>query len=329
MIPRAAFRDLEAVLRASLRAELAPVLAELELLRSQVAASIERAHGDLVVGLDFASGEDETVRSVARTILAMNREEPTNPPPDGEEEPLEHEPEDPAVALARAAAALPPRSRRRYADEEVLQVKRDLAETGSPAKTARRLRMPITTVHAMRASKRWDTLFDPAARSAPPPPVEPVAVCADVPVVNDKEVDPPASTMPVEPPKPAPLDEEGLRRAWADPKLRRADIMRAHGISEGELDRRARDLGLGAKARDFAQVAAVPLPPSAAGLEPVPASEEDARDWLFAQLKRERMTEAEIEIRMAQADRKAIFAGCNARRVKLGLPPYVPTERAA
>jgi len=72
---------------------------------------------------------------------------------------------------------------------------------------------------------------------------------------------------------------------------------------------------------------AVPMDP--AQLEPVPASYEDALDWLFAELTRQKMPTAEIETRLAQLSTKQLLATCNAQRVKAGLSPYVLTERAA
>jgi hypothetical protein len=72
---------------------------------------------------------------------------------------------------------------------------------------------------------------------------------------------------------------------------------------------------------------AVPMDP--AQLEPVPASYEDALDWLFAELTRQKMQPAEIETRLAAMTTKQLLATCNAQRVKAGLSPYVLTERAA
>lgn len=72
-----------------------------------------------------------------------------------------------------------------------------------------------------------------------------------------------------------------------------------------------------------------PAPMDPAQLEPVPASYEDALDWLYAHLYREGLKTAEIETRLAQATTKQIIASCNAMRVKLGLSPYVVSERAA
>lgn len=70
-------------------------------------------------------------------------------------------------------------------------------------------------------------------------------------------------------------------------------------------------------------------PTDPAQLEPVPASYEDALDWLFAHLVREKMKPAEVETRLAALTTKQLLATCNAQRVKAGLSPYVLTERAA
>jgi hypothetical protein len=72
---------------------------------------------------------------------------------------------------------------------------------------------------------------------------------------------------------------------------------------------------------------ATPMDP--ARLEPVPASYEDALDWLFAELQRQKMQPAEIETRLAALSTKQLLATCNAQRVKAGLSPYVLKERAA
>lgn len=72
-----------------------------------------------------------------------------------------------------------------------------------------------------------------------------------------------------------------------------------------------------------------PAPMDPAQLEPVPASYEDALDWLFAHLDREGLNTAEIEARLAQISTKQLLATCNAQRVKLGLSPYLVSERAA
>ncbi len=71
------------------------------------------------------------------------------------------------------------------------------------------------------------------------------------------------------------------------------------------------------------------LPMDPAQLEPVPASYEDALDWLFAHLVREGLNTAEIEGRLAQLSTKQLLATCNAQRIKAGLSPYVLSERAA
>jgi hypothetical protein len=72
---------------------------------------------------------------------------------------------------------------------------------------------------------------------------------------------------------------------------------------------------------------AAPMDP--AQLEPVPASYEDALDWLLAHVAREGLNMAEVETRLAQLSTKQLLATCNAQRVKAGLSPYVLTERAA
>jgi hypothetical protein len=72
---------------------------------------------------------------------------------------------------------------------------------------------------------------------------------------------------------------------------------------------------------------AAPMDP--AQLEPVPASYEDALDWLLAHVAREGLNMAEVETRLAQLSTKQLLATCNAQRVKAGLSPYVMTERTA
>lgn len=73
-------------------------------------------------------------------------------------------------------------------------------------------------------------------------------------------------------------------------------------------------------------------PPNTKALEPVPASEEDARDWLYAEMQREggkRISHAEIEQRLAILTSAGIVAECNTRRIKHGLSPYALSVRAA
>lgn len=87
-----------------------------------------------------------------------------------------------------------------------------------------------------------------------------------------------------------------------------------------------------------APMPATPTPPTPASpvdpliLEPVPASIEDARDWLYEELLRERgkrASHAEIEARLALFTPPGLLAECNARRLRHGLPPYSIAARAA
>lgn len=73
-----------------------------------------------------------------------------------------------------------------------------------------------------------------------------------------------------------------------------------------------------------------PAPPPR--LEPVPAALEDARDWLYEEMLRERggrATHAEIEQRLAPLTPRGVLAECNVRRLRHGLPPFFVAGRAA
>lgn len=62
-----------------------------------------------------------------------------------------------------------------------------------------------------------------------------------------------------------------------------------------------------------------PMPP---GLQPVPASVEDARDWLYAELTRRGLSHLKIEARWMVLSAAETVAACNALRLEHGLPPY-------
>lgn len=128
------------------------------------------------------------------------------------------------------------------------------------------------------------------------------------------------------------LDVAAFRAAWADGSLRRRDAAERCGLSVAEAEAAARRLGLPPKALDHAafQGHARPLEAvPATGLEPVPASHDDAADWLTGALTRERLSPAEIEQRLAVLTPAGVLAECNTRRRRLGLPPYRIARRAA
>lgn len=127
-----------------------------------------------------------------------------------------------------------------------------------------------------------------------------------------------------------PADDAAFRDAWANVGLTVAEVARQFGLNEDAARARAKRLGLGAKVAARRHEPKAPLEAvPAAGLEPVPASPDDAADWLTGALQRERLSPAEIEQRLAILRPAGVLAECNARRVKLGLPPYVIARRAA
>ncbi len=72
-------------------------------------------------------------------------------------------------------------------------------------------------------------------------------------------------------------------------------------------------------------------PPDLSALEAVPASIEDATNWLYEELLRERgarAKHAEIEQRLALFTPRGLLTECNTRRVRHGLPPYAIAARA-
>ena len=130
----------------------------------------------------------------------------------------------------------------------------------------------------------------------------------DQPVVNPKMAAPDAHTVVVVPAAVVPAPSQP-----AAPSLAFGQA----GSAKAALLRRDPETG---------NTIATPAAPIDAGqLEPVPASYEDALDWLFAELRRQKMPAAEIETRLAQLSTKQVLATCNAQRVKAGLSPYVLT----
>jgi hypothetical protein len=91
---------------------------------------------------------------------------------------------------------------------------------------------------------------------------------------------------------------------------------RVLGPEKGEATRRASDPTPG-------------QPGKRAVLLPVPATAEDAKDWLYQEWRRRGLAHAAIQERLMQLTDQGAMREANLLRVSLGLPPYLPPHHPA
>lgn len=200
-----------------------------------------------------------------------------------------------AVREPRPADA--PKARWRY-DQATRASARRLYEAGmGPTEIARTLGNGLRkqTINDWRAAGGWVRAAAPVTTVAPPPP----APCAPAPETPSSAVSValpvvPAQSTSTAPPSPPPVPAREVTPRASAPALAK--------------------------------------PPALGQLEPVPASIEDAKDWLYEELVRERgkrANHAEIEARIAMFTPTGLLREVNTRRLRHGLPPYVISGRAS
>lgn len=202
----------------------------------------------------------------------------------------------------------------RTPDEETLRQINALPGA-NPCVSIGALRKQATKIGAFKARKAEAiplAVMDGAAVMRAPAP-------APDHIADTTKMAPPPSETIAESDQPA---DEAFRAAWADPALRREDVARRFGMRPDKALAHAKALGLGVKPVLRMNEPAAAPPPDLSALEPVDATIEDARDWLYAELHRQKLGHAEIEARLAIFTAPGLLAECNAHRLKQGLSPY-------